>query len=132
MKVITKYQAIDGREFNSEADCLQHESLLAQIEAILPLKAPNSCEFANGGGYIQHSAQSIQKARKELIKLAKKIDSYITEKTHITYLMRVLDDMNSPLTSLAIRLYCIDSQYREWGQPYFAINPDKGQQIKLN
>lgn len=27
---------------------------------------------------------------------------------------------------------CIDEQFREWGQPYFAVNPDKGKQICIN
>jgi hypothetical protein len=27
---------------------------------------------------------------------------------------------------------CIDESGKEWGQPYFAVNPDKGENICLN
>lgn len=34
MKVIQKFEAKDGTEFNTEADCLAHENLLAEVGRI--------------------------------------------------------------------------------------------------
>lgn len=137
MKVITKYQARDNREFNLEKDCREHEVLLDKIDGLNSIltKGPDSCDFANGEGYIQHSNSQLIEFKDKLIDLFKetvKGFDFVTDKTHVSYFIRVTGDCGSPLQNCFQRLYCIDSEFREWGQPYFGLNPEKGKQVKLN
>lgn len=137
MKTITKYQARDGREFNNKIDCKNHEDLLLEIDKVNSIlrAAPDTCDFANGSGYIQHSISQIVQYKDKLDELLKRtIKGFnFTDKTHISYVLRVTGDCNSPLYGCYQRLYCVDwITGREWGQPYFALNPQKGKQICLN
>ena len=144
MKTITKYEAIDGTEFDHENECLKYEKLIERIDLImheLPKRPEDDgCRFSNGGGFIQHDKATLCKARIKILKEVKKhikhpwvqqtIDD---ENVHPSYVSRLIDDYRiKPLNSAWYRFMCIDKSGREWGQPYFANNPEKGQQIKLN
>ena len=138
MKIITKYQAIDGHEFVDEATCLNHEAILRNIEMVMShlIKSPESYEFQNGHGFIQQRPSDV-----ELVKNAI-IDMWMGDEqicmgarqhpARLSILARIFSDCNSPLQKPWHRLCCIDDCYREWGQMFFAINPDQGEQVKLN
>lgn len=140
MKVITKYQADDGTEFNSKLDCMKHEVLCEKIQQIMALlpKRPDDMEFANGHGYVQHAEKSVIQFRNRLLALMDgQIDHpWVGEtrqgKAHPSYLARLLDDSASPLGAAWNRLLMIDKKFREWGQPYYAMHPDRGEQTRLN
>jgi hypothetical protein len=52
------------------------------------------------------------------------------ETVHSSYVGRLLGDYGiRPLENAWYRFSCVDKQYREWGQPYFATNPDKGTNV---
>lgn len=139
MQTITKYKANDGKEFNSERDAISHESLLSRIDvAMVPLgKTPkdDGCDFANGGGFIQHSRLAVDLAKLALIELwdgdqKTKDAAKISPPSH-SIIGRYLSDSNSPIYPAWCRLLCIDSEFREWGQPYFAQNPSQGKQFQI-
>jgi len=138
MKAITKYQAEDGREFADRDQCLNHEAILRNIDVVMRrlVKSPDTNEFQNGRGYIQQDAAAV-----ELVKNAI-IDMWVGDKdicrgarqypARYSILARIFSDCNSPLKEPWHRLCCIDDRYREWGQMFFAINPDQGEQYSLN
>jgi len=144
MKKITKYVANDSTEFNTIEDCTAYESECLAIESVI-MRLPEipdipGCGFANGAGYIQHNEALFTSVRKQLLELAKHHTSHkwIQEsiddpKIHPSYAGRIIDDFSfRPLVKAWHRIMCTDKHYREWGQPYYAANPEKAEQIKLN
>ena len=124
MRPVTMYRSRDGRVFETEADCLRHEEILNAADEIHTIIGPRPkdphCVFANGGGFIQRVGDSVGAARERL--------SVLALQYHGSSRPRVIDDCDSPLSDVSFRLRCIDSQGREWGQPYYAINPHSGTQ----
>lgn len=45
---------------------------------------------------------------------------------------RYFNDGNDHLYRLWNRVMATDDAFREWGQPYFALNPGKGKNKQLN
>lgn len=136
------YKANDGKIFNHKNDCEKYEFKMNQIEKImqnLP-QEPDSCNFRNGGGYLQHDPEIVKKAMIEILKLSEidfkedkeKIFENPFSYRQSYYIGRVMTDGNNICWSAWCRFLSMDNKYREWGQPYFALNPDKGEQIRLN
>ena len=138
MEQITKFKAIDGKEFTSETKCLKYELLIKRVDEIMALLPPipkdDNCNYGNGGGYVKHDKAKLRNAQIQLLEICKEyidhkwIQQTIDDETvHSSYVGRLLDDYGiRPLNDAWFRFSCVDNQYREWGQPYFAINPDKG------
>jgi len=140
MKQITKWQADDGTEFTDEIVCLDYELLCGKVTKIMSAfpVPPEGCVFANGGGYLQLSEEVVTTVRNQILDLiATKIDHHWVEESrdpriHTSWVARLVGDYNiRPLSAAWERLSCIDNQWREWGQPYYANNPDEGCQIEL-
>lgn len=144
METITKFKAIDGKEFTSEQECLKYESLIRKVDGIMALLPPtpdnDGCSFANGDGYIQHDKAKLKNAQVQILELCKDyIDHKWIQQTiddesvRPSYVGRLIDDYNiRPLNKAWFRFMCVDKQNREWGQPYYANNPEKGKQVQLN
>jgi hypothetical protein len=131
MKTITKYQARDGCEFCVLQECVEYEQLLDRIDSIMAmiLKRPDSTTFTNGGGYIKQDKDTIIKARSRFLDLASECLGRDVGQVSSSWLGRYLDDNNSPLYPLYMRLfYRIDQEFREWGQVYYANHPSVGVQ----
>ncbi len=137
MQTIQKWQARDGAEFNSEEKCLAYEALLSQCESIMaPFGTrPRDAEFANGSGFIQHDLSDFTHAKGELVKLLAERAPMYDYTSHdpatihpMSIVGRIFDDTGGPMSKAWSRLACFDPQGREWGQPYFALNPEKGTQ----
>jgi len=149
MKEVIKFKSDDGCEFLTEQDCLKYEDLLDKVNFLM-LKLehkPTTCDFSNGRlGYIQQDKGTLQKVGLELLRLAnsyygnnmlkKFIDIYPTEWKPVMNSMagRYIDDGGvCTLNRAWNRLMCIDDQGREWGQPYYAMNPhEASNQTQLN
>lgn len=141
MKAITKFKAVDGKEFNSENECLDYENLIKKVDNIMkalpPLPKDDGCNFSNGSGFVQHDKTILRKVKINLLEEMKKhIDHKWIQETidndevHPSYVSRLIDDYGiSPLNKAWYRFMCIDKLNREWGQPYFAANPDKAKQV---
>lgn len=140
MKLITKYVANDGYEFNTEKHCLAHENLLLKIEDVHKLLGSRAkdvgCEFSNGAGYIQHTKNEVFNFKKALVALCKSRVRDDVFKLPLDKIYpggiasRILSETNPRLYQVWSRLCCIDEYNREWGQPYYALNPTKGAQEK--
>lgn len=147
MQTITKYLADDGREFLNSDECLEYEKDEKEIKAInamLPEYPADTCAFVNGGGYIIHEEETFNKARLLLLAKAKK---YAKEEYDIRDIIHAENHnrrMNWPyerikqlacpvsLINASHRIYCVDDQFREWGQPFYAFNPDRAEHKQLN
>lgn len=148
MKTIqnTVYEARDGTRFIVEADALAHEKRLdklAVIEDIIlplgPVPSDPGCNYANGGGYVQRDLAIAKRCAEGLVKAfaeAKPAHADICRRvlTEGAWLCRagiigrVISDCDGDFWRAWSRLSCIDDQGREWGQPYYALNPTKGTQ----
>ena len=148
MKKVEMYETEDGTLFESFEKAQQQSYLLKEVKKLIELIGgfPNDsgCQFINGGGYYQLSCKAVEEFDSKAIAIIKKSEPWIfkgaLEKEGLSNetLMksygvgRCLCDSDSVLYTLVSIRNCIDSKYRRWGQPYFANNPDKGEQKKLN
>lgn len=136
MNAVIKYVAYDGREFIDLSACLKYERdcrTADKIIAQLP-ERPDSCDFSNGElGYIQHDRELFLKVRLELLEQAHKesphdwLKQAMNDATiHSSWPSRIISECCTRQLCLAWnRISCVDSEFREWGQPYYANNPDK-------
>ena len=144
MQPITRYQADDGVIFTTSAECIQYEAntqLASLIMSKLPTPTVNSCDFSNGAGYIQHNIETVISVRNQFLRFIQQ--EYSTHRwiqdtidgadIHASYAGRIICECcPSAISKHWYRFQCMDKQYREWGQPYFADNPDKAEQVRLN
>lgn len=133
MNIITKYKAVDGKEFVTELECRNHESHIEQaseVNKILPSAVDDNCSFVNGDGFIQQSPEDIAQFKKSLADL---IGQKMGEEVKLKFLFnsrgiagRIIDDSGETyIYKLMTRLHCIDEQNREWGQVFYAIHPER-------
>lgn len=135
MKVITRYQSDDGKyEFLTAEKCMAHESLCAQINSImwvLPELPKGNLEFSHGEGYIQHNRLAFEKAKTDLILLANEKFPNSKKAASIEAMMRFYVE-GTPFYAAFDRFSNTDSEYREWGQKYYQLNPDSRILKQLN
>lgn len=141
MKEQSIYIADDSTRFDSEIECMKYEVMCKEIELIakpLGIK-PDDCDFANGGGYIQHNNPNLVKielakylyAKDPKIKAAKQIID--GEDINMSWVGWYIDGMGRCVNNLISRLSCINYiSNREYGQPYFVSHENEAKQIKLN
>ena len=90
--------------------------------------------FSAGDYYVQHIPEVLEKVQREFLDLCyQETDNkiFLSEKVHRQGIVgRYLDDGGGPLYKGWYRFMCIDDEYREWGQPYFAINADAQEKAK--
>jgi len=142
MTAITKFKAIDGKEFDTEKECIDYEKLIDRVNQIMSLipKRIEDTDFANGSGFIQHNEKDLKTVKVNFLNLCKEyidhkwIQQAIDDDTvHPSCVQRLLGDYNiMPLYKEWNRFSCIDSQFREWGQPYFATHPEEAKQVCLS
>ncbi len=141
MKAITVYKSIDGSRRDTPEQALERDVLCALIAAaMIPLgKIPSGTNFGNGEGYIRHSDVIVEQVKVSLIGLSRPLleEWMSTQKKqnlmdrHPSWFVRMLDDRAEPLERAWTRLWCIDNQFREWGQPYYANHPNEAKQFLL-
>lgn len=134
------YIANDGARFRDEAECLKRDALIVAVDVIMaPLGArpvDDGCKFANGGGYVQHDAATVNRVKIALGNLTLAHNPWIDvkgtplENVHPSWWGRMLDDVSDPIETAWRRIYCFDETGREWGQPYYALNPTEGTQAE--
>ena len=143
MEAITKFQANDGTEFYHSENCIKYELLIENVKTIMSkLKPiPDSCDFSNGSGYVQHEKEQLKTAKIALLEISKEyIDhkwiqqSIDDDSVHLSYAGRLISEYSDlrPVYKAWNRLMCVDSQFREWGQPYFATHPEEAKQVCLS
>ena len=78
--------------------------------------------------YIQHFKNDVDKAQTEFLKICDNElgTDYHTKEVHRFGMVgRVLSDSGGDLYKTWNRFMCIDDEYREWEQPYYAMNAEK-------
>jgi hypothetical protein len=148
MKAITMYEAEDGSRFTDAGEAAKRDGILEAVAAVMaPLGVVpehDGCDFENGHGYYQHDPGTIRSVRLALYELSKEKLRWWTDgqienhgmtherlalEVHPSWHLRMLDGSCRPLEKAWTRIYRIDSQGREWGQPYFADNTPSGDKL---
>lgn len=142
---VVQYISDDGRVFTSESAALQWETNVAVVKEIEDILGPRP-DLPHGGGYWQHTRETVRRFWGAVLKASLGVfNAYPELQAQIKAAIdtdpssvhpgsiagRIMDDTGSPLQSLWSRMMCIDPQYREWDQPYFALNPGRGEDIRL-
>lgn len=142
MLKVFRYKAIDGKIFETEQACENHERKLDKINQIMsPLrKCPDSGDFYDGCGYVRQDPETVNRAMIELVDL---FDISLRETKwsgfydnpfvfRHSFIGRLIDDSGDrEIMSAWYRFMRMDDQYREWGQQFFARNPHAGKQIEV-
>lgn len=137
MKPITQFQSETGRIFKDEESALKHDALFKaqnEVSKLLPQAVDDSCEFSNGGGFIQHTPNDIEAfslGLRRLLAMEFGDDSAIVkhwDAGNSGYIGRYLDNSGSNTYRLLDRFLAIDKLGREWGQPFYAAYPEDGRQ----
>jgi hypothetical protein len=138
MKTIIKYVSLDGLEFNTESECVAHDLLcenVARAESHL-VPRPAGTAFDNGEGFVQQSGPVVLAFQRYLIHLLQKRaewglenwEQYLTADYPIggSYMGRIMSESApAPVNAAWWRIDCMDLKFREYGQPYYAIQADK-------
>lgn len=149
MKPITKWQADDGAEFNSQAECATYEVLCREVDGImarLPVRPDDTgCRFSNGHGYLQHDPAAWLSVQRDLARIGRRYFEEQSGRRHFDYVIDagkpmvhtlagrlVNDGCPAPVWRAWSRLMCVDSRFREWGQPYYALHPDAAEAFPLS
>lgn len=84
---------------------------------------------------MQHDSATLERARVSILKIGQRFTTFPAwlqqtidspECCHPSWVGRLIDDAcPRPVKSAWFRFQCIDKQGREWGQPFYANNPDK-------
>lgn len=150
MKTVTKYQANDGTQFDTAEAAEKRDKDLVVIDEITRACLKSTPTDCNWDGYIQQHGPAVMDYKRVLMRMAKERGVYggspgpdektfsiwdrPVEEVHARGIAgRFLDDSGQNHIYRAWhRLACMDGRFREYNQPYFAINPDKatGGEIK--
>lgn len=107
------------------------KNLKSRIDAIMKVLPPSfeKLGISNDPGnpsYIQLVKEDVEEAQKNFITLVDEVlgTNYSGEEIHRRGIIgRVIDDSgNKDLYQTWYRFMCIDDNYKEWQQPYYAIN----------
>jgi len=136
VEIITKtyYKTSDGKEFATQKEAEDHESLRASLVSILkPLgKRPT----LKNEEFIQHDINVVNTVYQRLFSFCKDrkpreiiwdrvTDDFSSESTNnISYAIDRFGIDSSIVVYVWNRLACIDNSGREFNQPYFAITKD--------
>lgn len=135
MEEIKAYKTKDGKIFIDKELAEEHESIIIKVDTVMNLLGgynkdidPNSCEFANGGGYVTISSENLNKANiliEELKDLVGLSDYSIKN-------IRCYE--NDYIGVISSTLYCIvldNGEYLRYGQQYYAQNQNQAKNIEF-
>jgi hypothetical protein len=134
MKAVTRFQALDGTEFDTEEKCRHYEDICREVSDIMS-ELPHT--EIHGEGFVKLSGPVVLSVQRKLVMLWERLHpSMVNQHTEwarnatvpagMTLIGRYIDDCGPrPIASAWRRLMRIDSQFREYEQPYYAIRADK-------
>lgn len=140
---ITRYQAEDGSVFTTEDAAYRYVTTASQIARLLdslPARPDTGTDFENGGGYIQHTRESLRPVWNGLLELANVLfphqwfDQSKDFGADASWAARLIGDLdNKQLQHAWWRMSCVDrNTFREYGQPYFALHPAQVEGGQIN
>jgi hypothetical protein len=138
MKIVTRFESNDGHIWDSEEKAIARDKMIEDVKKAMRFlpEPPSECDFANGGGYIDHTASAVFATKSELIELSRPfLGEWMERQTqplteiHASWFGRLLDGGHEPLERAWSRMMCITPNGREFGQPYYAEHPDEAKQV---
>ena len=128
IKQVTRFQ-VGNAYFDTQEQAERFVQKKSALEAVMDL-LPGRPD-PNGANYIQRSAEQVGRF---IAKAGEWIREYVGDDCADRWAIeprgfvgRILDDTDRDGYSLYHRLVCIAYQdHREWGQPYYANNPNNG------
>jgi hypothetical protein len=135
IEVVTTYR-VAGASFGDLDKAIEYKGkhdLATSINEMLPRAVDKGSDYTNGGGYVQQRAEAVELYKDALGEAIKKyagedLAQKFMENPTSAYVSRMLNETDPLLADLQNRLHCMDSNLREWGQPYFASHPSQGKQ----
>lgn len=134
MKEVTRYQSNDGKIWEDAMNAQKRDNQIELTKiAMKPLDTGSlDINNSNSRGYIIHKMENIRTTKKSLIELSKsnlpegwlENSSVTPMDIHPSYFARFIDN-DGPLSRAWSRMCCIDDEGKEYGQMFYAINPDK-------
>lgn len=131
MITVTMYQVKDGSLFASYPEATAYEMLCERVEEALAMLAPRT---EVEGAFVQQAPSTFIAVQRRLVDLyapnggdvhtewARKANTPAGQ----TLIGRYIDDSgNRPIRAAWSRILCTDQHFREWSQPYYAIQADK-------
>ena len=126
MKKVMKYEATNGKVFDSELECEQFDCLLLAIEIMNKILGSHP----RGHDTLQHDKEQVNKLIIDTLKLFdsssinKIMEDPDFQKDPFQYrnsiIGRYFSDSDSPLGNVWWRFQCMDSRCIEYEQPCFA------------
>ena len=124
MKVVYKYESVDGKVFDDEQLCINYEKLLEQEKQISSILLPRP----KYGEVTVQGKDRVSEYRNRVADLCeengfggKHCDYF---RRFNSFLLRILSDTSghtaNKLYTLAVRCMSIDENGDEWEQPYYA------------
>ena len=145
VEAIKQYKdGVSGKIFDNECDAIKSElksvDIKTTFESFYDAPQFNGTEFVNGDFCIQRNKTFYNRLLDGILVMAHKyhpsINSTHSTRNHIkgqTYLGRVLSDSKCQLSTWNDIQMCICPVcYREYGQPYYAINCEHNDSIPSN
>jgi hypothetical protein len=131
MRKITKYLSNDGLEFDSESLCLAHERLAYEVAERLKTLLPPVKDGAEA--YTQQSGEVVLALQLWLVEQVEKASGQFwpevreaREPLGMSIIGRFQCDCGpAAIRGAWFRLQCMDRKFREWGQPFYAIEANK-------
>ena len=126
--VVTRYVSNDGEVWKSGDEAKRRDGLLCLIGVAQSFIKDGPTKHET---FVQQSKGDIFSYKRCLIALAKEFaphDIWNRDPNEIHargFAARWLDDSCTPLARAWYRLMCTDKKFREWDQPYFAIEADR-------
>jgi hypothetical protein len=133
MRRIEKFETEDGTLFDKQSDAEAHEAIYFQVKEIVDLLGGTNsnisngdCSFANGEGYYTLNKANELKARELMQALTVRIFGapYCSVTSRVVY--------EHALLGKASVIFCCIRDGVRYGQPYYAINPDKAGSKEYN
>ncbi len=137
MEEIKAWKTSDGKIFNDKTAANLYEAKRVEADRLSELLLPDkydTCDFANGSGYLQLSEDLINEFDRDFMKAINlyhrewKFEKYIPTEV----IGRYLCDSQSPFDRPNRIRSRVDSKFRLWGQEYFVAHPSEAKQDRLN
>jgi hypothetical protein len=134
MRQVSRWIADDGTEFITPDQAIAHDKLCVEIAAIMSRLV--SAEIS-GPGFIQQDPVAVLNVQHSLVMIFERlfprmVDAHTefarnaTRPAGMTLIGRYMDDCApGPLNTAWRRIMRMDSKFREYEQPYYAIQADK-------
>lgn len=126
MKVLTRYQATDGSEWDDIEKCQQRDALDAEIRALEERLGPRVLD-----GRQAVNTKTVAEVKAAVVAIAHRLwpKEAVFQKDAasihpMSFAVRFLDDNGGPVRRIWNRFMCTNGDW-EYDQPYFALNPDK-------